>query len=290
MAPGMCASSNCSVVRASTRIAPSAIATSTARGESGVGAPSSSVNGPRLSATTRSAFGGRSPRLETASATKLGLGFEAQRAVVLALERDRRGGLVVDAGAAAHRSAEVARPDLDAARELEQPVVERVVERGRPVARLDRQIRPGDVAHEQRVAAQQGDRPVAAAAVADEEGGVLGAVARRVDRLDLHLPQIEPPAVGDHLVGIVDAGQLVDVDRRPRGPRQAPVTRDVVGMVVGLEHVLDPHVVQARQPQVGLDVPLRIDDRSDPGPDVGDQVRGAAEVLVDHLPEEHRRP
>ena len=61
MAPGMWASSNCSLVRASTRIEPPAIADSTPRGVSGVGAPSSSISGPRLRATMDSTFGGRSP-------------------------------------------------------------------------------------------------------------------------------------------------------------------------------------------------------------------------------------
>ncbi len=62
---------------------------------------------------------------------------------------------------------------------------------------------------------------------------------------------------------------------------------DVVGVVVGLEHVADPHPVQARQAPVGLDVPLRVDDHGDAGFAVGDQVGGAAEVLVDDLAKEH---
>ena len=58
-------------------------------------------------------------------------------------------------------------------------------------------------------------------------------------------------------------------------------------MVVGLPHVPDPHPVQAGQPPVGLDVPLRVDDDGDAGFAVGDQVGGAAEILVDDLAEEH---
>ncbi len=64
---------------------------------------------------------------------------------------------------------------------------------------------------------------------------------------------------------------------------------DVVGVVVGLQHVADPHPVQAGQAAVGLDVPLRVDDGGDAAFAVGDQVGGAAEVLVDDLTEEHGR-
>ena len=60
-------------------------------------------------------------------------------------------------------------------------------------------------------------------------------------------------------------GELVDVDRRAGRARQPAVAGDVVGVVVGLEDVLDLHAVQAAQAQVGLDVPLRVDDGRDPG-------------------------
>ena len=111
----------------------------------------------------------------------------------------------------------------------------------------------------------------------------------RVDRLDRQVAQLQHPAVGERLVLVLGLGQLVDVDRRPGRPRQPPVPGDVVGVVVGLQHVPDPHPVQPRQAPVGLDVPLRVDDRRDARFAVGDQVGGAAEVLVDDLAEEHGR-
>ena len=74
----------------------------------------------------------------------------------------------------------------------------------------------------------------------------------------------------------------------PGRPREAAVARDVVGVVVGLEHVLDPDAVQAAEPQVGLDRPLRVDHRGDARAGVADQVGGAAQVLVQDLAEEHR--
>ena len=63
-------SSNCSLVRASTSRAPSAMATSTARGLSGEGVPICSISGPRLIATMCSTLGGISPRDDTACSTK----------------------------------------------------------------------------------------------------------------------------------------------------------------------------------------------------------------------------
>ena len=195
---------------------------------------------------------------------------------------------MVDARAAAQRAAEVAGPDLDVGGEVEDPLVERAIEGRRAFVGIDREVGTGDVADEQRVPAEQRGRVATARGVAQDEGGVLRPVARRVDRLDLDLAERQPPAVGDRLVRIVDVGELVDVDRGPSRPRQPPVAGDVVGVVVGLEHVLDADPVQAGEAQVRLDVPLRIDDRGDPCVDVADQVGGATEVLVDHLPEQHR--
>ena len=89
------------------------------------------------------------------------------------------------------------------------------------------------------------------------------------------------------LVRILRLGQLVDVDRRPGRAGEAAVAGDVIGVVVGLQHVLDSHSVQARQLQVGVDVPLWVDHGGDAGGRVADQIGGAAEILVDYLAEEH---
>ena len=97
---------------------------------------------------------------------------------------------------------------------------------------------------------------------------------------------VQPSTNG--LVRVLGLGQLVDVDRGAAGAGEAAVAGDVVGVVVGLQHVLDPHPVQAGQVQVGVDVPLRIDHRGDAGGGVADQIGGTAEVLVDDLAEEHR--
>ena len=119
---------------------------------------------------------------------------------------------------------------------------------------------------------------------------MLGPVAGGVDRLDLAPSPSssgQPSAKGScgysasasSWTWIVAAG----------GAGQATVAGDVVGVVVGLQHVLDPHPVQAGEVQVGVDVPLWVDHRGDAGGGVPDQVGGAAEVLVDDLAEEHSR-
>ena len=211
-----------------------------------------------------STLGGRSPSGDGSSMNSAS-SSNRQRAVVAALEPDRRGGLEVDAGAAAERAAEVPGPDLDlvgsaSSRSCSERKISAAPSRG-STARSGRATSPTNSESPVRTA------PVAAAGgVTEQERGVLGSVAGRVDRLDRGaVAELEGPAVGERLVLVLGLGQLVDVDRRPGGPRQAAVAGDVVGVVVGLEHVLDPHPVQASEVEVGLDVPLRVDDRGDAG-------------------------
>ncbi len=174
-------------------------------------------------------------------------------------------------------------PELDVVAERKDAIVKRGEDLARTLGLLDREVGPGHIAAEERVAAEE--RPRLARGVADEEGGVLRPMAGRVERLQGKLAQLEPPAVGEGLVGVVDAGVLMNVDGRAGGGRESPVPGDVIGVVVGLEHVLDPHSVKAAEAQVGVDVPLRIDHCGDPV--VADQVGGATEVLVQNLPEQH---
>jgi hypothetical protein len=73
----------------------------------------------------------------------------------------------------------------------------------------------------------------------------------------------------------------------PVAAARRPWPETVVGVRVGLEHVLDAHPEVARERQVLLDVELGIDDGGDAGVLVADQVGRAAEVVVGHLAEEH---
>ena len=170
------------------------------------------------------------------------------------------------AGASAERSAEMPGPDLDVVvqgqkrRSCRDPKISAA-----PCARLDREIGPGDVADEQRVAGQDGPGVASRGGVAQHKRGVLGAVARRVrsprSSQVVDAESLQPSANGS--CGYSAPAELVDVDRRSRGPGQPAVSGDVVRMVVGLEHMLDPDPVKAAQAQVGGDVPLRIDDHGD---------------------------
>jgi hypothetical protein len=85
-----------------------------------------------------------------------------------------------------------------------------------------------------------------------------------VQGADRDAPEQELPAVVEWLVLVVGLGEPVDMDRRPRRGSQPSVARDV-GVVVGLEHVLDPHAHITRERQVLLDLELRIDDGGNAG-------------------------
>ena len=152
---------------------------------------------------------------------------------------------------------------------------------------VDREVGPRDVADEQRVARQDRPRLVAAPGVDERERRVLGAVAGRVQRADAHAAELELPAVVERLVLVVGRGVAVDVDGRAGGRREPPVAGHVVGVVVRLEDVLDPHADVAREAQVLVDLELRIDDRRDAAVLVPDEVRRAAEVVVGDLAEDH---
>jgi len=65
------------------------------------------------------------------------------------------------------------------------------------------------------------------------------------------------------------------------------VPRDVVGVVVGLEDVLDRDPYVAGELEVPVDLELRVDDCGHAGVVVADQVGGAAEVIVGNLSEDH---
>ena len=79
----------------------------------------------------------------------------------------------------------------------------------------------------------------------------------------------------------------MDVDRCARGRGQAAVARDVVGVVVRLEDVLDVDAEVARQVQVLLDLELGIDDGRDAGVLVTHEIGRTSEVVVGDLAEDH---
>jgi hypothetical protein len=108
-----------------------------------------------------------------------------------------------------------------------------------------------------------------------------------VERANAQRAELELPAVVERLVRVVRGGRPVDVDRRAGRGGEPAVAGDVVGVRVGLEHVLDADAEVAREREVILDVELGVDDGGEAGILVADQVRGAAEVVMGHLAEQH---
>jgi hypothetical protein len=82
-----------------------------------------------------------------------------------------------------------------------------------------------------------------------------------------------------------DVGGRRNVNGRPGRRAEATLPGDVVGVVVGLEDVTNLETVFRRQREVVVDLPLRVDHGAFAA--VGDDVGGTAEVLVQHLTEEH---
>jgi hypothetical protein len=211
---------------------------------------------------------------------------DLQQAVEAPLEADRRPGLLAHPRATAERAADVPGPGLREVVELEQPP-DGAEELARALLLLDGQVGPRDVADEERVAGEDEPRLAGAARVLHEVGEVLGAVARRREGPDLDVADPHHVCVPQRLVLVLDVRLRRDVDGRAGRGREAPVARDVVGVVVRLEHVGDPEVVLVCEREVVRDLPLRVDHGRLAA--ARDDVRGAAEVLVEHLPEEHPR-
>ena len=183
----------------------------------------------------------------------------------------------------------MAGPDLAGVGQREHLLVQRAEDVARALGLVDRQVGTRDRADEEGVACQHRPRLVAAAPLDQRERGVLGAMPRRVQRPDRQVAELELPAVVERLVVVVGIGEAVDVDRRPRRGGEASVAGHVVGVVVGLEHVVDVHAQVAREAQVLVDVELRVDDRREPRVGVADQVARTPKIVVCQLAEDHRR-
>ena len=288
-APGMWASSNCWSVRTSTSSAPCDRLCSTWRGASGIASTPSVSSGPLLSSTIAVKFGGCGPSLASASSTNrssssipsVGL-WRRSKPIVEEIFRSMPGPPHIEpprwAGQTSHSGGQV---EQRAAQGAEDPAG--------ALGLLHREVGPGDVADEQRVAAEHGPRRVSPLGVGQGEGGVLGAMAGRVQGAHAQRAERELPAVVERLVRVVGLRGAVDVDGRAGRGGQAAVPGHVVGVVVGLEDVLDAHAHVARQLEVLVDLEARIDHGRHAGVLVADQVGRAAEIVVGDLAEDHAR-
>ena len=93
-------------------------------------------------------------------------------------------------------------------------------------------------------------------------------------------------AVRERLERVLGVGERMDRDGKAVLERKPAVSRDMVGVRVRLEDAHDPHAFRRRGLQVLLDL-RRPGRRGRPSRSpVADQVGGAAQILVDELPEE----
>ena len=180
----------------------------------------------------------------------------------------------------------MARVDLDAVAEIDEPP-KRMEQIFGAVVRLDREVGPRGVADEERVAGEHEPRLVAARAVDHREGAVLRPVPRRMDRADDDVAELDLGAVGQSVVRKRRFRGGVDVHRHAVLEREPPVSRDVIGVGMRLEHADEPDAAASALIQIGLDRVGRIDDDGHTCMLVTDDVRPTAEVVVDELREEH---
>jgi hypothetical protein len=117
---------------------------------------------------------------------------------------------------------------------------------------------------------------------------VLWAVAGSVEGAHRERAELELEAVVEGLVLVLGVRESVDVDRGAGRRREAPVAGDVVGVVVGLEHVVDAHTQIAGELEVVVDLEPRVDHGRRAGRMVAHEVRGTAEIVVRNLAEDHQ--
>ena len=179
---------------------------------------------------------------------------------------------------------------LDAVRELEEPP-QRVEEALGALHRAHCEIGPRRVADEQRVAGEHEPRLVRARRVRDGEAAVLRPVPGCVDAAERHAPDDDLRSVGERLARVLGLRERVDTHGDAVVEREPPVTRDVVGVRVRLERPHDPRLEALGLGENRLDREMRVDDHDLSRLLAADEVRGAPEVVVEDLREEHgRRP
>ena len=165
--------------------------------------------------------------------------------------------------------------------QLGQPA-QRLPEVGGALARVDREVGPRRLADEHRVAGQD-------ELAGDDERAVLGPVPGRVPHDDLDRADADDLPVGERVERVLGLRDRVDRDRNAVLEREAPVARHVVGVRVRLEHAHDPHAGLGGGREVRLDRERGVDHDRLARVRVADEVRAAAEVVVDELAEEHAR-
>ena len=125
--------------------------------------------------------------------------------------------------------------------------------------------------------------------VVDEDRDRLRRVAGRLERLESHLSELDRVAVGERRELVLGLGPRAQIDLRADAIAQLEMAGQEVGVEMRQQDMLDPQPRRSRIGDVGVDVPLRIDDRRDSGCLVGDEVRRVGEATEVVLLEDHRR-
>jgi len=112
-------------------------------------------------------------------------------------------------------------------------------------------------------------------------------VARRVQRADEDVAELDLRAVGERLVRERRTRGLVHAHREAVLESKAAVSGDVIGVGVRLEHADEPDAMPDALIQIRFDRVGRIDDDRDAGMLVADEIGRTAEVVGDELLEQH---
>jgi hypothetical protein len=155
--------------------------------------------------------------------------------------------------------------DLDRVGKRHQLVVQRVVHHpghglGRGVGAAG-QVRPSDVADEQRVAGEDEAWLRGGGGIRDHDAEALGRVARRLQDAQDHAAHSQLVAVPHRLVREQRARLRADDDGRARALGQLQVAAHEVGVQVGLDDVADGQAGRGGLVQVLLHVAARVHDR-----------------------------
>jgi hypothetical protein len=110
-----------------------------------------------------------------------------------------------------------------------------------------------------------------------------------VERTKHDVADLDLGSVVERLVREGSLGIPVDVDREAVLERETPVAGHMIGVGVRLEDSDQPRVVALSLGEHRLHVIRRIDDDGDPGLLVTHEIRGAAQIVVQELLEQHGR-
>ena len=176
---------------------------------------------------------------------------------------------------------------LDAVGQLHEPP-ERVEEPFGALGGADREVGTRGVADEEGISGEDEPRLVGARPVDDSETAVLGPVARRVNAAERDVADGDLGTVVERVVRVLDPCGRMDAHRDGVLERETAVARDVVGVRVRLQRPHDAYPEPFRLREHLLDRVRRIDDDGFARLLAADEIRGAPEIAVQELREEHR--